>query len=148
MYLCIGEAQSEASFAPPLVALAMSGRAHTPTLNTNPKVTYRNSIPDRRPYRSPSQPITKGTSAPPMIPEHKIPANGPWCWGTEFKPSDTRVGHMIEAKNPMQGKATRDASAEPNRANDSMHSAPSENPISTRRLSKSFSKPIPSRQPA
>ena len=68
--------------------------------------------------------MTKGTSAPPMIPEHRIPAKGPWCWGTEFKPSDTRVGHMIEAKKPMQGKATRDTSAGPNRAADSMHSAP------------------------
>ena len=63
-------------------------------------------------------------------------------------PSDITVGHMMEAKKPMQGKATREASAGPNRATDSMHNAPSENPINTRRLSKSFNKPIPSRQPA
>ena len=41
-----------------------------------------------------------------MIPEHRMPAKGPWCCGTEFRPSDTSVGHMIEAKKPMQGKAT------------------------------------------
>src|ERR1700732_5048484 len=113
----------------------MSGRAHTPTLKTNPKVRYRNSIPYRRPYRSPSQPMTKGTSAPPMIPEHRIPAKGPWGGGTELKPSNTHVGHIIEENNPMQGKPTRDPSAEPNRAADSMHSAPNANPINTRRLS-------------
>src|ERR1700686_5164050 len=125
MFLGIDEAQSSASLVPPLVALRMSGRAHIPTLKTKPKVRYRNSMQNRRPYRSPSQPMTKGTSAPPMIPEHRIPAKGPWGWGTEFKPSDTSVGHMIEAKKPMQGKATRENSAEPNRAADSMHSAPS-----------------------
>src|SRR5260221_14352711 len=105
---------------PPLVALRMSGRAHTPTLKTTPKVRYRNSIPNRRPYRSPSQPITRGTRAPPMIPEHRMPAKGPGCWGTELSPSDATVGHVLEAKKPVQGKAPRDNAAEPNRATATM----------------------------
>src|SRR5271165_310900 len=60
-----------------IVALVMIGFAQKPTLRTHPNVRYRKATPARSPAKSPMRPMMSGTTAPPMIPVLKIPANGP-----------------------------------------------------------------------
>src|SRR5579862_8317530 len=131
-----------------IVAFVMMGRAQKPTLRTHPNVRYRKAIPVRRPAKSPIGPMIKGTTAPPMIPVLRIPAKGPWCSETEFKARETSTGHMIEAKSPITGNAISETRAGPNSAAVRQSSAPTENPMSTLRLSKSLSRPIPMKHPA
>jgi hypothetical protein len=57
--------------------------------------------------------MINGTTAPPMIPVLRIPANGPWCSETEFRASDTSTGHIIEANSPMAGNAINDTAPRP-----------------------------------
>src|ERR1039458_2429843 len=94
----------------------MIGRAQKPTLRTHPNVRYRKATPARRPAKSPMRPMITGTTAPPMIPVLRIPANGPWCSETEFSANETNTGHIMEAKRPMAGNAISDTRAGPNSA--------------------------------
>src|SRR5579862_1153143 len=59
------------------IALLMIGAAQNPTVSTHPNVTYKNAMPTRRPKWSAIRPMIRGTTAPPMIPVLKIPANDP-----------------------------------------------------------------------
>src|SRR5215831_11745634 len=54
---------------------------------------------------------------------------------------------MIDAKNPIAGKAYSDTVAGPNNAALKAHKAPAANARSTRRLSNSFSRTNPTKQP-
>src|SRR5437016_10171381 len=89
-----------------------------------------------------------GTTAPPMIPVLKIPENEPWCSATELRPSDTKIGHITDANSPIAGNANRETLAGPKIARVRQTNAPEQVPISTCRLSKRFSNPIPIKQPA
>jgi hypothetical protein len=54
----------------------MMGFAQKATLRMYPSVTKRNNMANLSPMRSPSQPMIKGTSAPPNIPKQSIPEKG------------------------------------------------------------------------
>src|SRR5215475_7779854 len=58
------------------------------------------------------------------------------------------MGHITEANRPMVGNAKIDKDAGPNRAIVRQTKAPAHAPMSTWRLSKSFKRSIPRKQPA
>src|SRR4030043_1237117 len=58
------------------------------------------------------------------------------------------IDHITEAQNPIRGKATIATGPGPNRAQLRVTIAAAAKPIKIRRLSKSFSRTRPSRQPA
>src|SRR6266849_8325616 len=94
------------------------------------------------------RPMITGTTAPPMIPVPKMPANEPWYSSTELSASDTTIGHITEANRPTAGKAPTETFAGPNNAADKQSSAPTHAPTSTLRLSSIFNSNIPTEQPA
>src|SRR5713226_2835778 len=93
------------------------------------------------------RPIITGTTAPPMIPVPKMPAEEPWYSATELSASDTTMGHITEANSPMAGKAITETVAGPNKAADRHNKAPAHAAISTLRLSKTFSENSPIKHP-
>ena len=66
---------------------------------------------------------------------------------SEFKASETRTGHMMEAKRPTPGNAYRATRADPNKAALRQSRAKIAKAINTLRLSKIFSSPMPMKHP-
>src|SRR5580658_4771144 len=60
-----------------IVSLRTRGRAQKQTLNMYPSVTNTHSSATRRPNRSPSNPTSSGTTAPPSMPVHRMPDMAP-----------------------------------------------------------------------
>lgn len=61
-----------------MVALVTRGFAQKPMLKIYPNVIIKNNIAKRNPINSAKPPMMSGTTAPPAMPEHKIPENVPW----------------------------------------------------------------------
>src|ERR1017187_6317686 len=92
-------------------------------------------------------PIITGTTAPPTIAVLKIPENEPWCSATELSASEITIGHIPDANKPIEGKASTDTFAEPSKAADRQHNAPTHAPIRSLRLSNIFSSTMPMEHP-
>lgn len=88
-----------------------------------------------------------GPPAPPTIAEHRMPANEPWCCEAEFNASENTMEYIIEMLNPIAGKAMRDISLLPNRADSSRTTVNIPDTCNRRLLSISFSRIHPTRQP-
>src|ERR1017187_8190481 len=104
-------------------------------------------MPVRKPNESAIRPVISGKIAPPMIPEHRIPANAPWYSSTEFSASDMMIGHITDANNPTQGNASLETDAGAKSATERHASAPIPKAARIRRLSKNFSRIMPAKQP-
>ena len=88
------------------------------------------------------------TKAPPTIAVHRIPENDPWCSRTEFRAREKIIDHITDRQKPRRHEG---AVGEPGRAEEGRRErddgAAAAKPISTLRLSNSFSSTRPSRQP-
>lgn len=98
-----------------IVLLLTRGLAQNEILMIYPNVISIDSRAIRNPNVSAKEPTTTGPMAPPTIPEHRIPANEPWCLFTEFSPKDMIIENMTEIVNPISGKQNMEIFAVPNR---------------------------------
>jgi len=85
-------------------------------------------------------PIMNGTTAPPAMPVHIIPAKVPWCFGTEFSPREKIMGYITDIINPQTGKAIMATSLPAVNPSNRVIMAPEAKTSSTFLLSKTFSK--------
>ena len=79
----------------------MIGLAQKLKLKIYASATNTSSIPVFNEVTSLKIPISNCTTAPPIIPVIKIPANDPWCLLTEFRAKEIIIGYITERKNPL-----------------------------------------------
>ena len=77
-----------------------------------------------------------------------MPANEPWCAGTEFRPKEMMIGYITAIKNPTAGNAYNVMLAPPNNAIDKEKIAKAVKRINIFLVSNSLTKINPTKVPA
>ena len=99
-----------------MVWLLTSGFDKKPIVKIKTSGISKNNMPTLRLVISPIPPTMKGKTAPPAIPEHKIPDKDPWCSFTELSAKEKIIEYITDIKNPIIGKPIKAISEEPNTA--------------------------------
>jgi hypothetical protein len=88
-----------------MVWLLTSGFDKKPIVKIKTIGISKNNMPTLRLVISPIPPTMKGKTAPPAIPEHKIPDKDPWCSLTELSAKEKIIEYRKDNKKKIAENA-------------------------------------------